>query len=78
MKWIPAATIVDGATQRDLARIAEVLEKYADLPADFADASLVALAERLRVRRIATVDSDFSVYRIGGKQPFENVFWAVT
>lgn len=78
LKWIPAATTVDGATQRDLARIGQVLEKYADLPADFACASLVALAERRNVRRIATVDSDFAVYRINGKQTFENVFWPGT
>lgn len=39
------------------------LKKYADLPADFADATLVALADRLTIRQIATYDSDFRVYR---------------
>jgi uncharacterized protein len=77
LKWIPAATMIDSHTPRDLTRINDVIEKYADLPADFADASLVAMAERLNIRRIATVDSDFTVYRINGKQPFENVFWPV-
>jgi len=38
---------------------------------DFADASLVALAERLSVDRIFTVDRrDFSTYRLHGKKPF--------
>ena len=52
-----------------------MLEKFSDLPADFADASLVAMAERLKIRRIATIDKDFLIYRIDGKHPFENVFW---
>jgi uncharacterized protein len=35
-----------------------------DLPADFTDASLVALSERLRCTEVATTDRrDFSVYR---------------
>jgi predicted nucleic acid-binding protein len=53
-------------------RIAELLDKYRDLDPDWADVSLVWLAESLRTRRIATVDvRDFSVYRIHGKQRFE-------
>ena len=75
LEWIPAATTIDGATGGDLKRIGEVLEKFTDLPADFADASLVALAERLKFRRIATIDKDFLIYRIDGKHPFDNVFF---
>jgi len=38
---------------------------------DFADASLVALAEHLSLDRIFTVDRrDFFVYRLHGKKPF--------
>lgn len=47
----------------DLHRIRNLMEKYRDLPADFTDASLLALAERLRCTDIATTDQrDFSVY----------------
>jgi len=48
----------------DLSRIREVLEQYADAKLDFVDASIVALAERLRIRRILTVDQrDFRIIR---------------
>jgi len=49
---------------RDLVRIRELMKKYKDLPMDLADAALVAVAERERIRRIFTLDRrDFEVYR---------------
>lgn len=46
------------------ARMLHLIERYADLPMDFADASFVVLAEALGHGRIITVDQrDFSVYR---------------
>src|SRR5437868_7094397 len=48
----------------DLPRIEALMEKYRDLPMDLADAALVRVAERERVRRIFTLDRrDFSLYR---------------
>lgn len=48
----------------DLSRMAELVEQYSDLPLGAADASVVALAERLDVREIATLDHrDFAVVR---------------
>ena len=48
----------------DCARIRELMWKYRDLPMDLADAALVRVAERERVRRIFTIDrKDFQVYR---------------
>lgn len=48
-----------------LARSFELMEQYADLPMDLADASLITAAETLDTRRIFTVDlRDFSAYRI--------------
>jgi uncharacterized protein len=50
--------------QQDVSRIRELMKKYKDLPMDLADAALVAVAERERVRRIFTLDRrDFGVYR---------------
>jgi uncharacterized protein len=50
------------------------MERYADLPMDFADASLVVLAEHLNHGRILTVDRrDFLTYRWNNTQPFENL-----
>jgi uncharacterized protein len=65
---------IDQATAGDLPRIAVLLEKYRDLPADFADASLVALAERRNLSRVASVDSDFAVYRTLSGRAFTNEF----
>ncbi len=58
----------------DLVRIAQLNERYADLPGDFADLSLVAISERLNVSAIVTLDSDFDSYRRYRNQPFERVF----
>jgi predicted nucleic acid-binding protein len=50
--------------QRELSRIRELMKKYKDLPMDLADAALVAVAEREKIRRIFTLDRrDFEVYR---------------
>jgi predicted nucleic acid-binding protein len=52
-------------------RVRELMEQYKDTPMDFADASLVTLAEETRIKRIFTLDRDFRVYRINGKEPFD-------
>ena len=63
--------LVEHPSPAELVRISEMMGKYNDRPMDFADASLVALAERLSLDRIFTVDQhDFSVYRLHGKKPF--------
>ena len=53
------------ATLDDVARAAQVEKKFADLRVGIVDASIVALAERLDVRRVLTIDADFSVLRMG-------------
>lgn len=41
-----------------------LMKKYADLPMDLADASLVVLAEEIKEDRILTTDfRDFNIYR---------------
>lgn len=71
--------LADGAFQvfnlssPHIRRIIELLRQYADLPINFADASLVALAEHLGEGRILTADQrDFSIYRWQGNS-FENL-----
>ena len=44
---------------------AQVDKKFADLGLGIVDASIVALAERLDVRRILTIDEDFTAVRMG-------------
>ena len=40
----------------DLARMAELVRRYADFPLGAADASVIAVSERLKTTRIATLD----------------------
>ena len=50
--------------KRDFRRIHELLTQYADLELDLVDASVTALAERLDIRKILTVDQrDFRTIR---------------
>jgi predicted nucleic acid-binding protein len=43
-------------TSDDVARVAELVSRYDDLPLGTTDASVIALAERLDVEEIATLD----------------------
>ena len=50
----------------DVSRAIALMERFDDLPMDFADATLVVLAERLGTNRVFTLDrKDFGAYRIG-------------
>lgn len=75
LSWAQQALIIDTGTVEDLPRIRAILEKYADLPADFADASLVALCERINIWDVASVDGDFTIYRGRDKRWFNNLFF---
>ncbi|MFO7718789.1 MAG: type II toxin-antitoxin system VapC family toxin [Thermodesulfobacteriota bacterium] len=49
-----------------------LMEKYSDLPMDFADATLVCLANETKILNVATLDQrDFSIYRTLDNQHFE-------
>jgi predicted nucleic acid-binding protein len=54
-----------------LMRCRDLMEMYADLPMDFADATLVTLAEELETDLVLTTDRrDFSVYRLRSGRAF--------
>lgn len=57
----------------DYARVADLNERYADLPGDFADLTLICLSERLDIAEILTLDSDFEIYRRFRREPFQRV-----
>ena len=48
----------------DVARIKQLMQKYHDVPMDFADAALVCAAEREGLTRIVTFDRHFAIYRL--------------
>ena len=76
LSWMLENVEVDTNAGSDLPRSIEIVQKYRDLPADLADASLVALSERRGTNLIASVDRDFDVYRLPRNRKFQNVFFA--
>ncbi len=57
-------------------RIREIMDKYHNLPADLADATLLVTSEITGIRKILTIDSDFEVYRTTDGRFLENVLHA--
>ena len=47
---------LEPTTTSDVARMADLVRTYADFPLGAADASVIAVAERLKATRIATID----------------------
>ena len=70
LRWVQrgAITIVD-LNLVALEQMIALIEKYRDRPMDLADASLVVLAHTNDMRHIASIDSDFDIYRLpdGGR-----------
>ncbi len=57
--------------ESDAPRMRALMEKYADLPMDLADAALVHVAERDAMTEIFTLDhKHFSIYRPGRRRRF--------
>lgn len=74
MQWVEQGA-VELATieQNELFTIRKMMEKYTNVPMDLADASLLYLAERESIQRIATIDRDFYIYRTKKKTMLENI-----
>ena len=65
------AALVPQSTE-SLARAVTLMEKYKDIPMDFADATLVVLAEAAGIDEVFTLDlKGFSTYRIQGRKSFK-------
>lgn len=61
---------------RSLLRVFELMAQYSDVPMDFADASLVSMAENHNLQTVFTIDrKDFFVYRV--KRGHRNVAFKV-
>jgi hypothetical protein len=75
LHWIGrGAVAIADISADDILRIVELTERYADIPMDFADASLVCICERLQLRDVVSIDNDFTIYRTGRHQAFCNLF----
>lgn len=74
LEWVSRGAVeISNIENSDFERLKELTEKYRDLPMDFADSCLVLLAEKLSINTIATIDRDFSIYRIKGKKKFRTI-----
>jgi predicted nucleic acid-binding protein len=59
---------------RDLPALEALMRRYSDHPMDFADATLVHVAERESIATVFTVDhNDFESYRFAGRRRFRIV-----
>lgn len=65
------ALILHTADNHEQHRMKVLMELYQNVPMDLADASLVAAAETQGIKKIFTLDSDFYIYLLYGKEPFE-------
>ncbi len=74
LEWVNRGAVeIHNIENVDFKRLKELTEKYRDLPMDFADSCLVLLAEKTNINTIATIDRDFSIYRIKGKKKFKTI-----
>jgi|ERR1041384_5237123 predicted nucleic acid-binding protein len=66
-----SSLVIYAPSLQETSRIRNLMELYQNVPMDLADATLVALAETLALKTVFTLDKDFYVYRINGKEGFE-------
>ena len=65
------AIILKTIDHSELAALDLLMSRYSDLPMDFADATLVHLANRERISTVFTTDHrDFQTYRMKGGRRF--------
>ena len=69
LNWIssPAIQLLD-IENNDLKRIIELNKKYADVPMDLANSSLIMISEKFKIKNIITLDSDYYIYRTKDKK----------
>ena len=72
--FVAGGAVLAPATSGSLRRSRELIEQYADLPMDYADATLVVLGEELDTDLVFTTDArDFAVYRMKRRKRFRIV-----
>ncbi|MEQ9425101.1 MAG: PIN domain-containing protein [Cyclobacteriaceae bacterium] len=75
LKWINRGGIqLYDLNKSHFDRLIELTEKFRDVPMDLADASLIVVSEETKYSEIASIDSDFYVYRDIRNQYLTNVF----
>jgi hypothetical protein len=68
---VQGGAVLVPSSAASLERCRKLMQRYSDVPMDFADATLVALAEEIGTNSVFTTDRhDFAIYRAKGKTPF--------
>jgi predicted nucleic acid-binding protein len=74
LKWCEMGGIeVYAILQDEISNIRVMMEKYSDIPMDLADATLMYIANKESIKNIASIDSDFDIYRTLKKQSLNNL-----
>lgn len=60
--------------RQEISGLLNLIRKYSDIPMDLADATLMLYAEETGITDIATIDSDFHIYRTPKKEYLRNIF----
>lgn len=70
--FIRGGAVLVPSSRASLTRCKELMRKYADVPTDLADATLVVLADEMRAFKVFTLDRrGFSAYRGEDGESFE-------
>lgn len=74
LRWVQrGALALQPAAEGSVTEVLRISERFADLPFDLADASIVEAAARLKLRHVLSIDADFDVYRDRGGRPLVNL-----
>ncbi|MEO0330928.1 MAG: pilus assembly protein, partial [Bacteroidota bacterium] len=75
LEWIRRGGIeITELNQSHIARLIELSRQFSDVPMDLADASLIVASESYGIAEIASIDSDFYIYRDIRNQFLMNIF----
>ena len=68
---LSGAIVLVPSSLESLKRTKRLMEKYKDIPMDYADATLVSIAEDFSITHVVTFnEKDFGIYRLSSKQSF--------
>ena len=74
LKWCEVGGIeVYNISQDEISNSRVMMEKYIDIPMDLADGTLMYIANKLKIKNIVSIDSDFDIYRTLKKQSLNNL-----
>ncbi|MFW5709886.1 MAG: type II toxin-antitoxin system VapC family toxin [Bacteroidota bacterium] len=74
LEWLKREAIkIININSEHLERIIQLTKKYSDVPMDLADSTIIVISEITGVNEIATIDSDYYLYRAKSKKALNNV-----